>query len=289
MSDAIRLQGHEKFSIRDGWIGKALKNIEPYEDSEYSDVFLRKDAPDIFGIGNNMVKSLRYWMKAIGFSEEKSGKGVKLTPVGAMIKKYDPYFEDIFSVWIAHFKISTNFSEATTWYLFFNKFDVVEFRKDVVFDSLQRELMGRVEKFSVKSLQNDIDVLLNMYSKDKEIIDPEDKTLSPFVQLGLIRFKEGEYTKEHPDKRKINELIILFFLMEKYNFGESASINDLIEGEESIASVFHLTTTQINELLDKLDSRGYIRVNRTAGLDVIYIETDITPEDVMREYYENHR
>ena len=63
----------------------------------------------------------------------------------------------------------------------------------------------------------------------------------------------------------------------------------MIEGEESIASVFHLTTTQINELLDKLDSRGYIRVNRTAGLDVIYIETDITPEDVMREYYENHR
>ena len=129
----------------------------------------------------------------------------------------------------------------------------------------------------------------NCWVKDKEIIDPEDKTLSPFAQLGLIRFKESEYTKEHPDKRKINEWIVLFYLMRKYKNGESVSINDLIEGEESISSLFQLTATHINELLDKLDSRGYIRVNRTAGLDVIYIETDMTPEDVMREYYENHR
>lgn len=289
MSNIIRLQGHEKFSIRDGWIGKALKYIEAPDGKEYSDVFLRKDAPDIFGIGNNMVKALRYWMKAIGFSEEKSGMGVKLTPVGAMVKKYDPYFENIFSVWIAHFVLSTNFGEATTWYLFFNNFDVVDFRKDLAFESLQRELLGYVEKFSEKSLQNDIDVLLNMYSKDRGIVDPEDKMLSPFAQLGLVRFKDGEYTKEHPDKRKINEWIVLFYLAKKYSKDDSVSINNLIEGEESIASIFQMTTTHINELLDKLDSRGYIRVNRTAGLDVIYIKTEITPEDVMREYYENHR
>lgn len=289
MRNAIRLQGHEKFSIRDGWIGKALKNIEVPDGKEYSDVFLRKDAPDVFGIGNNMVKSLRYWMKAIGFSEEKSGTGVKLTSVGAMVKKYDPYFEDVFSVWVAHFFISTNFEEATTWYLFFNNFEVIDFRKDLVFESLQREMLGYVEKFSEKSLQNDIDVLLNMYSKDKEIVDPEDKMLSPFSQLGLVRFKDGEYTKEHPDKRKINEWIVLFYLVKKYNNGDSVSIYDLIEGEGSIASVFQMSTTHINELLDKLDSRGYIRVNRTAGLDVIYIKTEITPEGIMREYYENHR
>lgn len=289
MRNAIRLQGHEKFLLRDGWIGKALKNIDTSSGIEYSDVFLRKDAPDILGIGNNMVKSLRYWMKALGLSEEKSGTGVKLTPIGTAIKKFDPYFEDVFSVWITHAMISTNFEEATTWYLFFNNFDVIDFRKDIVFDSLQRELLGYVDKFSVKSLQNDIDVLLNMYSKDKEVVDPEDKTLSPFAQLGLVRYKDGEYTKEHPDKRKVNEWIILFYLTRKYNNGDSVSINDLIEGKESISSLFQLTPTHTNELLDKLDSRGYVRVNRTAGLDVVYMETDIKPEEVMREYYENHR
>ena len=71
--------------------------------------------------------------------------------------------------------ISSNFEEATTWYLFFNSFDVVDFKKDILFNSLNAELSKYVEKFSAKSLQNDIDVLLNMYSKDKEVIDPEDK------------------------------------------------------------------------------------------------------------------
>lgn len=52
----IRLQGHEKFALRDGWLNKVLEIVP-----ENPDAFLRKDAPDIFGIGSNMVKSLRYW------------------------------------------------------------------------------------------------------------------------------------------------------------------------------------------------------------------------------------
>ena len=289
MGNIIRLQGHEKFSLRDGWIAKAFKNIDVSSDGEYSDVFLRKDSPDVFGIGNNMVKSLRYWFKAFGFSEEKSGVGVRLTPIGNTIKKYDPYFEDVFSVWVAHSMISSNFEEATTWYLFFNSFDVVDFKKDILFNSLNAELSKYVEKFSAKSLQNDIDVLLNMYSKDKEVIDPEDKNQSPFSQLGLVKYKDGEYAKDHPDKRIINEWNVMFELLKKYHRGDSVSISELTEGEQSIASIYQISSTYINELLDRLDSREFIRVNRTAGLDMVYIETDMMSEDVLEEYYKNHR
>lgn len=59
----IRLQGHEKFALRDGWINKALKIVP-----DNSDAFTRKDATDMFGIGSNMVKSLRYWMKVLGLT-----------------------------------------------------------------------------------------------------------------------------------------------------------------------------------------------------------------------------
>lgn len=41
----IRLQGHEKFALRDGWITKGLMNV-----SKNAAVFQGKDAPDIFGI-----------------------------------------------------------------------------------------------------------------------------------------------------------------------------------------------------------------------------------------------
>lgn len=57
------------------------------------------------------------------------------------------------------------------------------------------------QKFSEKSLSNDIDVLLNMYSKNKIKSDPEEKNISPFSQLALIKNVDGKYTKKHPDRR----------------------------------------------------------------------------------------
>lgn len=43
----IRLQGHEKFALRDGWLNKGLVNV-----NEDPKVFQEKEGPDIFGIGN---------------------------------------------------------------------------------------------------------------------------------------------------------------------------------------------------------------------------------------------
>jgi hypothetical protein len=31
---------------------------------------------------------------------------------------------------------------------------------------------------------------------------------------------------------------------------------------------------------------GFITLNRTAGLDMVYVNTDKIPKDIMREYYE---
>ena len=81
----FRLQGHEKFALREGWVNKALIIIP-----DVPEVFLRKDATDIFGIGSNMVKSLRYWMRAYGLTIEKGAAGAELTERGKLIAKYDP-------------------------------------------------------------------------------------------------------------------------------------------------------------------------------------------------------
>lgn len=41
----------------------------------------------------------------------------------------------------------------------------------------------------------------------------------------------------------------------------------------------------MNEYLDKLEEEGYITLNRTAGLDMIYMENNITLEQIMEKYY----
>ncbi len=278
----MRLQGHEKFPLREGWLNKGLRIV-----NDNPMVFQGKEGPDEFGIGNNMVKSLRYWLKAFGLIEGTLTKGLNLTEFGQTIYEYDPYIEQDFTLWILHSKIAKNIEEATSWYMFFNRCDFDDMEKEIIEKILYREIVKYAsgQTFSDKSVKNDLDVILNMYSKEKKIEDPEEKSVSPFASLGLIKNSEGSYSKKVPDRRKINEDVILFELADLMNGLDNISIEQAINGECGISKIYQLKSVDINEMLDRLDSRGYIRVDRTAGLDIIYREKDFSQLDVMEEYY----
>lgn len=280
----LRLQGHEKFALREGWINKAL-SIVP----EVPNVFLRKDATDMFGIGSNMVKSLRYWMKALGLMTESGSSGARLTEVGKLIAKYDPYLENIFSLWIMHSFIAKNREEATTWFMYFNYCDADDLDKNNIESILLREVTKYAagQKFSEKSLSNDIDVLLNMYSKYKEKSDPEDKNISPFSSLKLIKNVNGKYLKKQPDARNFSEMLVLYELILMNEEMEGISIEDAIYKENGLNHIYNMSSVMANECFDKLDAAGYIRVNRTAGLDMIYFVKKINALSVLENYYKN--
>ena len=90
------------------------------------DAFLRKDAPDIFGMGSNMVKSLRYWAKVFGVTNDN---GSELSSLGNIILKYDPYLEKKFTWWLLHSNTAKNIDDATSWYMYFNKCDADDWKK----------------------------------------------------------------------------------------------------------------------------------------------------------------
>ena len=277
-----RLQGHEKFPLREGWINKGLMEVDSDEM-----IFLSKEAPDEFGIGNNMVKSLRYWMRALGLFESDTARGSILSQEGRMILNHDPYLEDIFSLWVMHSYIAKNKDEATSWYLYFNHCDAEILSKDQIEHILSRELIKYIgnDDFSDKSLKNDIDVLLNMYSKDKGLIDPEEKNVSPFSQLGLIKKVENQYVKTSPDLRNISEWVVLYELSQLMEGKDSISIEQVSNGEFSLSAIYHLGSVTTNSFLDKLDALGYIRVDRTAGLDMIYRLIEFSRESVIEDYF----
>lgn len=282
----IRLQGHEKFVLREGWLNKGIVQVK-----NNPTVFLGKEGPDVFGIGNNMVKSLRYWLKAFGLIIEKGASGVQLSECGQLIQKYDAYFEDLFTLWVLHSNIVRNVEGATTWHLFFNCCDIEDMEKEQIAQILIRELNKYTNNasFSEKSLRNDLDVILSMYGKVKEMVDPEDKNISPFAQLDLIKNVEGIFSKSQPDRRKVSEWNVLYELAQHLSEKEFVSIDEISEGVGSISAIYQIGSVAINEYLDKLDAMGFIRVDRTAGLDMIYKISDITQEIVMKEYYEAHR
>lgn len=278
----IRLQGHEKFALRDGWLTKGLSIID-----KRPDAFLGSEGPDLFGIGNNMVKSLRYWMKAFKLIEENPGAGAKLSELGKIILQNDVYLEKNFTLWILHSQIAKNIADATTWYMFFNKCNVIDMEKDEIEKILYREISQYVmgQPFSENSLKNDVDVLLNMYSKNKVNNDPEDKSQSPFANLGLVKNTENLYSQTSPKRRDIDEWVVLYELAEMMRDKSEISIERVLNGTCGISHIYQVKPVLANELLDRLDAAEYIRVDRTAGLDMIYRTKAFTTESVMADYY----
>lgn len=277
----MKLKGHEKFPLREGWLNKGIKGVQ-----KNAKVFTGNDGPDILGVGTNMVKSIRYWMQCFTLIKENPKDGASLSDMGKLIEQYDLYLEDYFSLWILHSCIAKNDDRATVWYLFFNKCAAEEFKKDELFEVLKKELIvyAGTDTFPDGSLKDDIDVLLNMYSKNNSDDDPEDKNKSPFATLGLVKKEKDVYYKQQPDISKFNEKIVLYELAILFEIQDTVSIDTVFE---IVKGIYHLNRVTLNSILDKLENMGYIRVDRTAGLDVIYLVNVGKADEVIEEYYSN--
>lgn len=276
-----KLKGHEKFPLREGWLNKGLMavTINPK-------VFSGNEGPDHLGVGTNMVKSIRHWMQSCNLIEKRKD-GEFLTDLAEIIKEKDPYFEDSFTLWILHSNLAKNIGNSTIWYLFFNKFKLEEFNKNDLMNQMQIEIFKIIGKSAPKSsIKDDIDVMLNMYSKvNLKNDDPEDKNICPFSNLGLIKKEDDIYTKVQPDLRKINEMLILYEVSCLFENEKSLSIDRISTGENSLGALYHLSRVSINHYLDVLDTMEYIKVDRTAGLDMVYSVNIKSPLDIVWEYY----
>lgn len=277
----MRLKGHEKFPLREGWLTKGINGV-----IKNNRVFSGSEGPDILGVGSNMVKSIRYWMQSFNLIEENPRIGAVLTEFGQIISKYDLYLEDYFSLWLLHSNIAKNSENSTAWYLFFYKSQLDEFKKNEMNGVLRKELTAFCghSQFNENSLNADLDVILNMYSKENVDDDPEDKNKSPLALLGLLKKEKDLYYKVQPDLRKFNAMIILYELAILFQNEDTISIDYIYEVSNCL---YNLNRVTLNSFLDKLDNMGYIKVDRTAGLDVVYPVNVGDPVGIIKEYYES--
>ena len=77
---SYRLKGHESFYLREGWLTKGLRAV-----TEDPQVFFKNSGADALGVGTNMAKSIRYWMKTAGLIQENLKIGAELTEIGKLI------------------------------------------------------------------------------------------------------------------------------------------------------------------------------------------------------------
>lgn len=293
----IRLKGHESFMIRDGWLQKGIVAV-----AKNPNVFSEYMGADALGVGSNMAKAIRYWLKVLGLTQEVTKKGTYLTKLGNLILEQDYYFEDIFTIWLLHLELLFHKEDATAWYLFFNKVAVEEFHREELF-RLMRQAMNLFYgegNYSERSLEADCVVLLNMYIQQRETnYDPEEKLISPFSVLGLLQIEQKRYRRQQPEWNQLSPLIvlinILFYQKEKIQktmpreqerFG--ISMEDLLYKENGPGKLLHLSRTAFYFYLDELSARGYLDINRTAGLDMVYLKSEyLDILQIVQNYYKD--
>jgi hypothetical protein len=297
----MKFRAHDTFFIRKGWLSKGMRNV-----LAAPDVFISKtnNPMDVLGIGANMVKALRYWMVAVGLTEEApAGQRVQMpTQLGLIIQENDPYFEETGTLWLLHYmlvrdKVASD-TNATAWWYFFNQFKLAEFTRDDYLTQISKFLRNSDEgEKPVRTIEDDFNCIINTYvsrmKSSPEKIKPESNIDCPLGELRLIDIVGTEkgggrlkiYRKISPKKDMLHPLILLAVLIDQAQGEAEIRISSIQNDNGNAGKAFNLDIISLTTLLYKIELLGYIKVNRTAGLDVINILTEWNFLDCVREYY----
>ena len=294
---------HETFHIREGWLTKGLHILQ-----ENDRVFLDQEAPEILGMGKNMVRSLRYWMQATGLTEEVR-RGVltvqRPTLLGELIREHDIYLEREATLRLIHYNLACSRDLATTWYYFFNHFASGNFTREYFLERLSHWVNAQTDKsrkVAESSLKKDFATLVKTYLADKSgDRTPEDSMECPLTSLGLLSsFRELNdddkrvtvYRYETGDAANVHPLVFLYVILrwqaENRDGARQVSLNNILREPMNAGRIFNIGLSDFEALLGRLyDDYGWrITLTRTGGLDQVNLP-DIKAEVVLRDLYES--
>lgn len=284
MEIKLKLKRHESFFIREGWLAKGIKNVK-----EYGNVFALQNATDILGIGTNMVKSLKYWMTATKLIEEKN-REIMLSDFGSIINEYDPYLEDIFSWWLIHINMITNIDDAYIYNLFFNKCNIKTFTKRELYEKLYALLINEKLTFNENILQDEVNMIIKTYTIDEKIDNPENNFICPLSELNLLKKVDRDtYEKNRPEIRNLPFWVVYYIICLLLDDRDNISIDELLKEENSPAKLLNMDKNLINEYLDEMKKNDLIIINRTAGLNMVYLKKKLSLNEIAEEYFKGDR
>ena len=291
---AMKFRAHDTFLIRKGWLSKGMERVVAK-----NDLFIDKteNPMDILGIGANMVKALRYWLQVVGLtSEPTKGRRIQnLTQLGEEIYANDRYIEEMGTLYLLQYQLAKQDEEATAWYYFFNEFTMSEFTREEFVQGLQNYIMMTADEFNVaiRSLNDDFACIINTYlpryKSNPNKVSPENNIDCPFGELGLIDIankKQKTYKKSIPAARSFNPWVIYAVIMDQANGRIEIGLNELLTKPCNIGKVFNLDAIAMLDVLHEVENWGMIKIIRTAGLDVVHLNEQLTFEQCVRKYYE---
>ena len=286
---------HESFPLRFGWITKGLDAL-----ADDANAFVAEDATVRLGVGKNMVAAMRYWLLATRVVERTTGPGLARSDIGKVLfpdgEGGDRYLEDDATIWLLHWLLATNPTDATALYWFYNHFHKPEFASEEVFAGLREFVRQNVTaKAAVTTLRRDANLVLRMYvqSGGGTRLLPEDALDSPLAALLLLERLDRQGWQAVPrDREEIPMVAFAFAVAEVFAHlnADQLPVERLMysgQGHCAPGAVFRLTESGLTAKLDALCAAHpeTLRLDRTAGLYQLYKMGPLEPLSILRPHY----
>ena len=283
--EAAKFGGHEGFPLRPVWPLKLVRALE-----HNPAALAQEDASATFGVGKNMVTSMRHWGVLGGLIEPdpEMRHGMRPTFLGNLLfggdAPLDPYFESPSTSWILHHRLATYNSGNTVFGWFFGRFARPSFNRPSLYDSILGDLpkLSAGRNVSPNTVRKDIDLMLRSYlplSQQSEVSTVEDTAYaSPLSDLSLIRVsRTGQYELNKPTPSHVPLGILLVAIFEYWSVhlrrARTITFDSLMFPVNAPGRLMVMRPEQLAEALEALDTQRIgIRYDETAGVRSIAID-----------------
>ncbi|WP_194715673.1 DUF4007 family protein [Noviherbaspirillum soli] len=274
--------GHETFPLRQMWLKKAFEQAETNSIIS-KETFSDDGAIATFGVGRNMVSSIKHWALACEvMREDESKKYFVLDEIARKIYAdggYDPYAEYPTTAWYAHWCLAGRGSRSTTWFWLFNVLNAQTFTRDEIMPTLAKfaQSISGGRKLSQATLARDLETCVRGYAPRSTSNSVEEAAEPMLAELGLLQEeRKGVYSFRRGPKSSLTDAFFAWALVDfwdRYYLGEtSLTFEAVAYGLGSPGRVFKLDEESTAERLFGLSALtdGKLKWSDTAGLRQIY-------------------
>ena len=126
------------------------------------------------------------------------------------------------------------------------------------------------------------------YKTNPDKDEPESNMDCPLSELGLIDFQNKSsrvYKKAIPAAHTIDPLIAVAVIVDNADGRTEIPLSDIQNKTGNLGKVFNLDTITLLTVLNAAERAGYVKVVRTAGLDLLHILTKNDYLECVKQYY----
>lgn len=290
-----QFSGHETFPLRYGWLKKAFDRVAETEDqSENRTACWDDDAIARFGVGKNMVASMRHWAKAARIIEEPALNSVRTTELGRLLfgpKGLDPYMEHPATLWLIHWQLAAR-ADKTTWFWAFSHYPAITFERDGLVKKLDRLAKDRNwSRVANTTIKNDVACFIRTYvaRQPSGKTGHDDALESPLTELGLIKAigKKDGFRFVRGPKSTLSDGVFTFALIDFWSRYApnvaTLSFEVIAHAPGGPGRVFQFDENDVADRLAALDdvTGGALLWSETAGLKQVVSNIEINSETAL--------